>query len=403
MPTLAADAASLQEELVALRRRLHQTPEVGLHLPSTQEAVLDALNALDLEITTYDGFSGAAAVLHGEGDGPVVLLRADMDALPITEATGADFAFDGPRMHACGHDLHMTMLVGAARLLHARRTTLRGSVLFMFQPGEEGYFGARHMIDAGVLAAGGALPEAAYALHVAPGLIGRGVVATRPGPLLASVDRLHVTVHGASGHGSRPHLSRDPVPVVAEIITALQTVVTRQFDVFDPVVVSVGVLEAGTAHNVIADSASFEATMRSFSADTREQLADAVLRAVHGIAQAHGLHADAMVERMYPATVNDADAAARCAAVATRLFGAARVMEFEHPLPGAEDFSMVLEAVPGAMAFLGVCVPERDPATAPYNHSNLVLHDDALLGDGAQLLAALALGHLVTGDASAVR
>jgi hippurate hydrolase len=403
MTTLAGGARELQDELVALRRRLHQTPEIGLHLPQTHDTVLDALAGLDLEITTYDDFSGAAAVLRGEHDGPVVLLRGDMDALPLTEATGVDFAFDGPRMHACGHDLHMTMLVGAARLLHERRAELRGSVVFMFQPGEEGYFGARHMIDAGVLTAAGAPPEAAYALHVAPGLIGRGVVATRPGPLLASVDRLHVTVHGASGHGSRPHLSRDPVPVVAEIITALQTVVTRQFDVFDPVVVSVGLLEAGTAHNVIADSARFEATMRSFSAETRDQLADALLRVVRGIADAHGLRAEAHVERMYPATVNDAAAAERCAAVAARLFGPGRVMEFDHPLPGAEDFSFVLEAVPGAMAFLGVCVPDRDPATAPYNHSSLVLHDDALLGDGAQLLAALALEHLVTGDAPAAR
>ncbi len=240
----------------------------------------------------------------------------------------------------------------------------------------------------------GAPPDAAYALHVAPGVIGRGVVATRPGALLASVDTLHVVVHGEGGHGARPHLARDPVPVLAEIVTALHAVVTRQFDVFDPVVVSVGVLEAGTAHNVITDSARLEATMRSFSASTRERLADVTTRAARGIADAHGLRADAWVETMYPATVNDADAAARCARVATQLFGPERVEEFAHPLPGAEDFSFVLEAVPGAMAFLGVCVPEREPATAPYNHSPRALHDDGLLGDGAQLLAALALEHL---------
>jgi hippurate hydrolase len=394
MSTLATEAAAMQPELVALRRRLHGLPEVGLHLPRTHDAILEALDGLELEVTTFDEFSGATAVLQGASPGPVVLLRADMDALPLTEATGAEFAFDGPRMHACGHDLHMTMLVGAVRLLHDRRHDLRGSVLCLFQPGEEGYHGARHMIDAGALGAAGASPDAAYALHVAPGLIGRGVVATRPGPLLASADRLHVTVHGESGHGARPHLTRDPVPVVAEIITALQTVVTRQFDVFDPVVVSVGMLEAGSAHNVIAGSARFEATMRAFSATTRDRLAVVTERVARGIAAAHGLEVDAWVERMYPPTVNDPVAAARCARVAARLFGDERVEEFPHPLPGAEDFSQILELVPGAMAFLGVCVPERDPATAPYNHSTQVLHDDALLGDGARLLAALALDHL---------
>jgi len=369
-------------------------PELGLRLPQTQDAILDALTGLDLEITTYDEFSGAAAVLRGQAPGPVVLLRADMDALPVTEETGVDFAFDGPRMHACGHDLHMSMLVGAARLLHRRRTEMHGSVVFMFQPGEEGHHGARHMIDAGVLTAGGELPSAAYALHVAPGVIGRGVVATRPGPLLASVDTLHVEVHGAGGHGGRPHLAQDPVPVIAEIVTALQTVVTRQFDVFDPVVVTVGLLQAGTAHNVISSSARLEATMRTFSATTRSLLAEATTRVARGIAEAHGLRAEAWVEPMYPATVNDDAEAARCLEVAARLFGDERVEELAHPRPGAEDFSLVLEQVPGAMAFFGVCTPERDPATAPYNHSPRALHDDALLSDGAQLLAALALEHV---------
>jgi hippurate hydrolase len=293
----------------------------------------------------------------------------------------------------------MSMLVGAARLLHQRRAELHGWVVLMFQPGEEGHHGARHMIDAGVLAAAGELPTAAYALHVAPGVIGRGVVATRPGPLLASVDTLHVVVHGAGGHGGRPHLAQDPVPVLAEIVTALQTVVTRQFDVFDPVVVTVGLLHAGTAHNVIPGSARLEATMRTFSPTARSRLAEATVRVARGIAEAHGLRAEAWVEPMYPATVNDDVEAARCLEVAARLFGAERAEQLPHPRPGAEDFSLVLEQVPGAMAFLGVCVPERDPATAPYNHSPHALHDDALLSDGAQLLAALALEHVGAGSA----
>jgi hippurate hydrolase len=288
----------------------------------------------------------------------------------------------------------MTMLVGAARLLAARRSTLHGSVVFMFQPGEEGYFGARHMIDAGVLEAAGARPVGAYALHVAPGIVRGGEVATRPGPLLAATDRLRVDVVGASGHGARPHLALDPVPVAAEIVLALQTAITRRFDVFDPVVLSVGAISAGTEHNVIADSARLEATIRTFSAAARAQIADVVTRVCDGIALAHGLRAETAVEPLYPATVNDSAEAARIERVAAALFGAEQVHRFDHPMPGSEDFSMVLEAVPGAMAFFGVCPPDRDPATAPYNHSTRVVHDESRLADGAALLAALALDRL---------
>jgi amidohydrolase len=398
MTALVDAAAALQADLVDLRRRLHRTPELGLQLPETQNLMLAAIAGLGLEITTYDDMSGAAAVLRGTAPGPVVLLRADMDALPISEQTGSDFAFDGPRMHACGHDLHTTMLVGAARLLAARRSELHGSVVFMFQPGEEGYFGARRMIEAGVLTAAGGLADAAYALHVVPALLRRGVVATRPGPLLASVDRLQVVVRGASGHGSRPHLAQDPIPVAAEIVTALHTAVTRQFDVFDPVVISVGALHAGSQHNVIADTASIDATMRSFSDTARAKLEVVTTRLCRNIAEGHGLDVDVAVEHLYPVTVNDADAAARFARIAGDLFGHDRVATFEHPLPGSEDFSFVLQEVPGAMAFLGACPPELDPATAPYNHSSRAVHDDAVLADGATLLAAMALDHLLVAE-----
>jgi len=214
MTTVTDAAGATGAELVDLRRRLHRTPEVGLHLPKTRAVVLQALDGLGLEITTSPDCSGVAAVLHGAEPGPVILLRADMDALPLTEQTGVDDAFDGPRMHACGHDLHMTMLVGAARFLCERRSGMRGSVVFMFQPGEEGYFGARRMIDAGILTAAGREADAAYALHVAPALVPRGVVATRPGPLLASVDCLRVVVHGESGHGARSAPGARPDPRV---------------------------------------------------------------------------------------------------------------------------------------------------------------------------------------------
>ncbi len=205
-----------------------------------------------------------------------------------------------------------------------------------------------------------------------------------------------ITVQGASGHGARPHLAVDPVPVAAEIVTALYAAVTRQFDVFDPVVLTVGVFEAGTAHNVVAGSAHLEATLRTFRPETRARLAEVALQVCRGVGAAHGVVVEAEVEDLYPPTVNDGAAAARVLAVAERHFGAQFVETFPHPLPGAEDFSFVLEEVPGALAFLGVCVPERDPATAPYNHSSLAVYDDDLLGAGAQMLAALALEHLAS-------
>ena len=401
--SLRDDANSIQGDLVDLRRQLHRVPELGLDLPQTQQVVVGALRGLPLDITTYDDMSGLVAVLRGPSPGAVVLLRGDMDALPIAERTGLEFASEGPNMHACGHDLHTTMLVGAARLLCRRQSQLTGSVVFMFQPGEEGYGGAQRMIDAGLLTAAGPSVEAAYALHVMPAVLPFGVVATRPGPLLAAVDTLRVRVIGAGGHGSRPQLAQDPVPVAAEIVGALQTVVTRQFDIFDPVVVSVGVIRAGSQHNIIADSAEIEATIRSFSDTARQRAAEVTTRVCRGVAEAHGLQADVDVERMYPVTVNDIGEAARFQRVAGALFGADRVTTFPTPLPGSEDFSQVLRRVPGAMAFLGACPKDRDPATAPYNHSPAAVHDDGVVGDGAALLAAMALDRLTGAPGPHVR
>ena len=203
------DVSALQDDLVRLRRNLHRDPELGLDLPRTQARVLAALEGLGLEISTGRSLSSVTAVLRGGADsGEAVLLRADMDALPVSEQTGVDFAGPPGRMHACGHDLHTAMLVGAARLLASRRRELAGEVVLMFQPGEEGYDGARHMIDEGVLDAPGRRVRAAYAVHVASAVFPHGVFATRPGPICAAVDVLSVTVRGQGGHASMPHRAR---------------------------------------------------------------------------------------------------------------------------------------------------------------------------------------------------
>src|SRR5580700_4215134 len=237
MPASAVhdDAEAIAGDLRQLRRAIHREPEIGNDLPRTQEKVLAALDGLPLEVTTGTGLSSVTAVLRGGQPGPAVLLRGDMDALPITERTGLDYASAVTGvMHACGHDLHTAMLAGAARLLSARQAELPGNVIFMFQPGEEGQAGAAHMITEGVLDAAGGRPVAAYALHAASAQFPPGMFATRPGSMMAAADILDVTVRGHGGHASQPHLAQDPIPAACEMVTALQTV-TRRFDVFDPV------------------------------------------------------------------------------------------------------------------------------------------------------------------------
>jgi amidohydrolase len=397
---LLGDAQRLLPDLVRLRRELHAAPEVGLQLPRTQAAVLEALAGLGLEVSTGPADSattGVVAVLRGGGvpagaERPAVLLRGDMDALPVVEQNDLPYASTNGAMHACGHDLHVAGLVGAARLLAERREQLAGDVVLMFQPGEEGFGGAKIMIDEGVLGASGTHPLAAYGVHVAPGQ--RGVFSTRPGPLMAGSNQLHITVRGAGGHGSRPYAALDPVPALAEVVTALHTMVTRRFDVHDPVVLSVTQLSAGEALNVIPPSATLGATVRTLSAASVEALRVETARVAQGIAAAHGCTAEVTFEVQYPVTVNDAGAAATALDVVRSLHGEDAGTVMPVPLMGSEDFSFVLERVPGAFLFLGASPDGVDPATTAWNHSPLVLFDDAVLGDQAAALAAMALHHL---------
>jgi len=389
------EAARIADQIAELRHAIHREPEIGLDLPKTQAKVLGALAGLPLEISTGRGLSSVTAVLRGGRPGPVVLLRGDMDALPVTEETRLPYSSAIPGvMHACGHDLHTAMLAGAARVLSARQAELPGSVIFMFQPGEEGYAGARQMIREGVLEAAGPRPVAAYGLHVTSNRLPCGVFSTRPGPMLAAADQITVTVHGRGGHASQPHLAADPIPAACEMVLALQTMVTRTFDVFDPVVITVGSFHAGTIDNVIGDEARFLATARSYSSRSRGALAEQVPRLIRDIASAHGLGVDVEYATEYPVTVNDAAEAAFAGETIAAAFGPDRGETAQFPITGAEDFSFVLEEVPGAFVFLGACPPGRDPVTAPTNHSALATFDDAALVEGTALYAELALRRL---------
>lgn len=399
MPADASVAADLLAAATAdaaftvdLRRRLHRHPEIGLQLPTTQAMVLEALADLPIEVSTGTTTSSVVGVLRGARPGPTYLLRGDMDALPVQEDTGLDFASEVPGvMHACGHDTHVAMLAGAARLLAERRDSLAGQVVFMFQPGEEGFHGARFMLEEGLL---DVVPEApvsgAFALHITT-MFPTGTINVRPGPMMASADQFRITVHGRGGHASTPHMAADPVPVAAEVILALQSMVTRRVDVFDPAVVTVGHLEAGRTDNIIPETALVHGTIRTLSAERRADMVASVQRVGEHVAAAHELRGEFERVEGYPVTVNDAGVAAQVTATAAALLGEEASIVMEWPLMGAEDFSYVLERVPGAMAFLGARLPELDPATAPGNHSNLVVFDEASFPAGVAMYAQMAL------------
>jgi len=398
MVDIVEKAASLGGDLTELRHALHREPEVGLHLPGTQQRVLSALSGLPLEIATGSALTSVTGVLRGARPGPAVLLRADMDALQIEEKTGVPYrARTGEAMHACGHDLHTAMLVGAAHLLSQARDDLAGSVVFMFQPGEEACDGAGHMIAEGVLDAAGDRPVAAYALHVISARWPHGVFTTRPGPMLAASDALAVRVLGVGGHGSAPHLARDPVMAACEMALALQTYLTRSVDPLEPAVLTVGSFHAGTRRNVIPETATFDATVRTFSQEVRDKIASETVRVCEGIAAAHGLDVEAVYSQEYPVTVNDEAEAAFAAETATALFGEGAFTPMARPVTGAEDFSRVIAEVPGAMVFLGAAAPGEDYMAAPYNHSQYATFDDGVLSAGAALYAGLALRRLASG------
>jgi len=393
-------ARSLADELTSLRRRLHQVPELGNELPVTQRLVLEALDGLDLEVSVGKELSSVVAVLRGRavrpggGPRPVVLLRGDMDALPVTE--DLDLAYASTHaglMHACGHDLHVAGLVGSARILHGLRDQLAGDVVFMFQPGEEGPGGADVMIREGLLDAAGRRVDAAYALHVYSAEFPRGVWFGRPGPLMAAADEVRVRVIGEGGHGSAPFRSKDPIPAACEMVLALQSMVTRAFDVFDPVVVTVGRIAGGTKDNIIPDDAVFEATLRTLSEDNRAAVRERIERLVTGIAAAHGLGVEVDFTIGYPVTVNDPDEYAFATDTIVDMFGSDRYATMLEPISGSEDFSFVAQQVPSAYVNLSVC-PSEDWESAPDNHSPRAEFDDALLPDAAALLAELALRRL---------
>jgi len=395
---LLAAAQAILPDLVDLRRRLHRIPEVGLQLPATQAVVVEELRALGLEPRLGTTTSSVTAVIEGARPGPTILLRADMDGLPLLEETGFEFASETPgTMHACGHDTHMTMLLGAARLLVEHREEIAGRVLLMFQPGEEGHHGARFMLEEGLLDQPvGQGVTGAFAFHIWT-RYATGTVWFRPGPLLAAADFIDLTIRGRGGHASEPSKAVDPIPVAAEIILALQAMVTRRGDVFDPTVVTIAHVDAGTTYNIIPETATLQGTIRTTSEANRAAVHAGIRRVVEGVCAAHGVTPELAITPGYPVTINDPVFTGVAADVAREIVGADAVAEMVDPIMGAEDFSYVLRRVPGAMFFLGALDPSEEPATAPQNHSNRVRHHEPAMAVGAAVYAGVALRHLAGG------
>lgn len=382
-----AAATDVEPFVTELRHDLHAHPEIGAQLPVTQARVLAALEGLPLEITLGRELTSVTAVLRGgaaEPDiarRPVVLLRGDMDALPVNENTGQPFASTIPgRMHACGHDLHTATLAGAARVLSAHRDQLRGDVVFMFQPAEETLLsGARMMLEEGLLDVSGKRVDRAFGLHALAAQLPTGMFSTRSGTIMAGVSWLKADIVGRGGHGSTPWLANDPVPAMAEAITALQNAVTRKFSVFDPVVVNVGVANAGGAANVIPERCHLEAAVRTLSPAALTKAREVLPQVVRGVAEAHGCVADVEWEDGFEVTVNSPDETAFAIAQLREVFGDEAVEVMPEPRMGSEDFSKVLAEVPGAFVFYSAVPAGVDVEGLSANHSEKATFDDSAL------------------------
>ena len=371
---------SFGEEIVALRRDIHREPELGFDTEKTAEKVLAALSGLPLDIKTGVARNGIVATLRGGGDGPTVALRADMDALPIHEETGLPFASGtSGKMHACGHDGHTSMLVGAAKTLSGMRERINGTVKFIFQPAEEGGGGGRVMVEEGVAEG----IDQIFALHLWPGLP-FGTAATKAGPIMAAADKFEMEIKGTGGHGAMPHLAADAVVIAAQVATALQTIVSREVDPVQPAVLTIGEIGAGTAFNIIPETARMGGTVRTIDDDLRHRIPERMEELAKGVAR--GMRADVELDYTfsYPVTRNDPGAADLALKVAGSLFGEDRAVELAHPSMGGEDFAFFLQKLPGAYVWLGI-------GDVSGLHTPQFAFDEEILPQGAALLTAIAL------------
>jgi amidohydrolase len=372
------------DEVVATRRDLHAHPELGFEEVRTSRVVAARLRELGYEVHEGIGVTGVVGVMHGARPGKTIMLRADMDALPLAEENVLPFASTvAGAMHACGHDGHVAILLGAARVVAARRDELAGTLVLCFQPAEEGKGGAKAMVDEGMLERFGV--ERAYALHLYSQLP-TGVVGLREGPFYASSDSIEIRIEGRGGHGAAPHLSIDPILVAAEFVASVQKVVSRQIDPMEPAVVTIGAISGGTTHNVIPSAVTLLGTVRAFDHGVRERMAERIERVLRGVCEASGATYSFDYQWRYPVTSNDAAQAGYVREVAERTLGSERVVRSPRHM-GAEDFSFFALRVPACMFMLGSSGDEH--TSFPHHHGRFDIDEDAL-ETGVRMMTALA-------------
>lgn len=400
----ATISEALEQRVIEWRRDLHQHPELSNREFRTSGVVAEHLRSLGLEVTTDIAHTGVVGILRGAHPGPTVALRADMDALPVKEMTDVPFASvatgeyrgrEVPVMHACGHDLHVAMLMGAAEYLAGKQAELTGNIMFIFQPAEEGApegeeGGAELMLKEGLFAI--EKPDAVFGIHVwSAGTTGH--IGYRKGPLMASSDRFEIRVLGEQTHGSRPWGGIDPIVVASQIINNVQTIVSRQVNITKaPAVVSFGIVEGGVRNNIIPDEVYLEGTIRNFDMGIRSEIFEKLTTTAEMTAAASGARAEVFIDEGYPVTVNNPDLVTRMMPTMERIIGSENLYEADL-VTGAEDFSFYALEVPSMFVFLGITPPDQNPLTAPSNHSPYFYADEASLRVGTELLINWALDY----------
>jgi amidohydrolase len=402
---ISAAALAVEDKVIAWRRDIHQNPELSYQETRTAALAAEHLRRLGIEVRTSVGVTGVLGTLKGGKPGPVVALRADMDALPVEERVDVPFASRAkaqwlgqtvPVMHACGHDAHVAILMGVAEVLAGMREEIAGTVKFLFQPNEEGAYdgrpsGAQAMIDDGAL--GEPAPGAIFGLHVTSAQAS-GVIALRPGGLMASADSLRIDIHGRQTHGSSPWRGVDPVVTAAQIILALQTIPSRQLDsTLTPSVVTIATVHGGVRANIIPDTVQMQGTVRTHDEGVRADIWKRIDKTAKAIADSQGARAEVKVLEGVPVTYNDPPLTAWGTKSLGRGVGEERVTE-SRPVMGAEDFSILARKVPGMFFFLGITPPGEDPREAPANHSPLFHIHEPALKYGVRALSFLALDYL---------
>lgn len=386
-PDLLVAAQDIDAATVEMRRLLHAEPELGLQLPETQKKILDSLTGLGMKITPGRSTTSVVADLDSGKPGPTILLRGDMDALPLQEDNPIAWRSKKDlHMHACGHDSHVAMLLSAAHLLAKNTDSFNGKIRFMFQPGEEGFHGAKFMIEEGVLDG----VDRAFAIHVITQMES-GKFYAKGGPLMASSDEFNITIKGRGGHASMPAGCIDPIPAAAQTVLGLHAMTGRVRAGTDPAVLTVAHMEAGTTYNIIPEVAKLQGTIRTLNEDTRALLKERLETVASHTAQAHGCSCETHIKHGYPVTVNNDQEVERAQNVCHTVFGEGSYIGLEDAVMGAEDWSYVLENVPGMMAFLG-CAPKGvNPAEAAPNHSNYMEIDEDAMANGVAMYAAMAM------------